>query len=79
MLPVPCLNVINGRRYADNNVDLQEFMIAPHQAPSFRELIRKGVETFHVLKGILHDKGYNTGVGDEGGFVPTTKASATRF
>lgn len=75
VLPVPCLNVINGGRHADNNVDFQEFMIAPHHAPSFRESIRMGVETFHSLKSILHDKGYFTGVGDEGGFAPNLKSN----
>lgn len=70
ILPVPCLNVLNGGRHADNTVDFQEFKIAPHGAPSFREAIRMGVETFHVLKGILHDRGYGTNVGDEGGFAP---------
>lgn len=75
VLPVPCLNVINGGRHADNNVDFQEFMIAPHHAPSFRESIRMGVETFHALKSILHDKGYYTGVGDEGGFAPNLKSN----
>ncbi|NEQ25521.1 MAG: phosphopyruvate hydratase, partial [Microcoleus sp. SIO2G3] len=75
LLPVPCLNVINGGAHADNNVDFQEFMIAPHNAPSFTEAIRKGMETFHALKSILHDKGYSTGVGDEGGFAPNLKSN----
>ncbi len=70
LLPVPCLNVLNGGRHADNNVDFQEFMIAPHNAPSFRESIRMGLETFHALKKLLASKGYSTGVGDEGGFAP---------
>ncbi|TAK41048.1 MAG: phosphopyruvate hydratase [Saprospiraceae bacterium] len=74
-LPVPCLNVINGGRHADNNVDFQEFMIAPHHAPSFTEAIRMGEETFHALKEILKSKGYYTGVGDEGGFAPNLKAN----
>jgi enolase len=69
-LPVPCMNIINGGKHADNNVDFQEFMIAPHNAPSFREAIRMGLETFHCLKGLLKDKGFSTGVGDEGGFAP---------
>lgn len=75
LLPVPCLNVINGGAHADNNVDFQEFMIAPHNAPTFAEAIRKGLETFHALKSILHDKGYSTGVGDEGGFAPNLKSN----
>jgi enolase len=75
MLPVPCLNVINGGRHADNNVDFQEFMIAPHHAPSFKEAIRMGEETFHALKEILKSKGYYTGVGDEGGFAPNLKSN----
>jgi enolase len=69
-LPVPCMNVINGGKHADNTVDFQEFMIAPHNAPSFKEAIRKGIETFHVLKAVLKAKGYSTAVGDEGGFAP---------
>ncbi len=75
ILPVPCMNVINGGRHADNNVDFQEFMIAPHNAPSFKEAIRMGEETFHALKSILNKKGYFTGVGDEGGFAPNLKSN----
>ncbi len=75
LLPVPCLNVINGGRHADNNIDFQEFMIAPHNAPSFTESIRMGMETFHALKSILHDKGYSTAVGDEGGFAPNLQSN----
>ena len=75
LLPVPCMNIINGGKHADNNVDFQEFMIAPHNAPSFRNAIRMGIETFHVLKGILAKKGYSTGVGDEGGFAPNLKSN----
>jgi len=75
LLPVPCMNVINGGRHADNTVDFQEFMIAPHHAPSFAEAIRMGMETFHALKGILKKKGYSTGVGDEGGFAPDLKSN----
>lgn len=75
LLPVPCLNVINGGRHADNTIDFQEFMIAPHNAPSFEEAIRMGLETFHALKSILHQKGYSTGVGDEGGFAPDLKSN----
>jgi enolase len=69
-LPVPCLNVINGGRHADNTVDFQEFQIAPHNTVSFAEGLRMGVETFHALKGLLRDEGKSTGVGDEGGFAP---------
>ena len=75
LLPVPCMNVINGGKHADNTVDFQEFMIAPHHAPSFAEAIRMGMETFHALKGILKKKGYSTGVGDEGGFAPDLKSN----
>jgi len=75
LLPVPCLNVLNGGKHADNNVDFQEFMIAPHHAPSFAEAIRMGVETFHALKSILRKKNYATAVGDEGGFAPNLKSN----
>ncbi|WP_291125378.1 phosphopyruvate hydratase [Flavobacterium sp. UBA6031] len=75
MLPVPCMNVINGGRHADNNVDFQEFMIAPHNAPTFTESIRMGEEVFHALKSVLNSKGYSTGVGDEGGFAPNLKSN----
>lgn len=75
VLPVPCLNIINGGKHADNNVDFQEFMIAPHNAPSFTESIRMGVEVFHSLKSVLKGKGYSTGVGDEGGFAPDLKSN----
>jgi enolase len=75
LLPVPCMNVINGGKHADNTVDFQEFMIAPHNAPSFAESIRMGIEVFHNLKSILSKKGYNTGVGDEGGFAPNLKSN----
>jgi enolase len=74
-LPVPCLNVLNGGRHADNTVDFQEFMIAPHHAPSFAESIRMGIETFHALKGVLKGRGYSTAVGDEGGFAPDLKSN----
>ncbi len=69
-LPVPCMNILNGGEHADNNVDFQEFMAVPLGAPSFREGLRYVAETFHVLKGILKDRGLSTGVGDEGGFAP---------
>jgi enolase len=75
LLPVPCMNVINGGLHADNTVDFQEFMIAPHNAPSFAEAIRMGAETFHALRGVLRKKGYSTGVGDEGGFAPNLKSN----
>ncbi len=75
LLPVPCMNVINGGVHAQNSVDFQEFMIAPHNAPSFAEAIRMGVETFHALKTVLKDRGYNTGVGDEGGYAPNLKSN----
>lgn len=75
ILPVPCMNVINGGRHADNNVDFQEFMIAPHRAASFSESIRMGEEVFHTLKSVLNRKGYSTGVGDEGGFAPDLKSN----
>jgi enolase len=74
-LPVPCMNVINGGKHADNTVDFQEFMIAPHHAPSFAESIRMGMETFHALKQVLHKKSYSTAVGDEGGFAPDLKSN----
>lgn len=75
ILPVPCMNVINGGRHADNTVDFQEYMIAPHHASSFKESIRMGVEVFHTLKEILKKKGYSTAVGDEGGFAPNLKSN----
>jgi enolase len=75
VLPVPSMNIINGGQHADNNVDFQEFMIAPHNADSFSESIRMGIETFHTLKGVLKKKGYNTAVGDEGGFAPNLKSN----
>jgi enolase len=74
-MPVPCMNVINGGRHADNNVDFQEFMIAPHHAGSFRDAIRMGEEAFHTLKELLKGKGYSTGVGDEGGFAPDLRSN----
>jgi enolase len=74
-LPVPMMNIINGGKHADNNVDFQEFMIMPFGAPNFREAIRMGAEIFHHLKKVLHDRGLNTAVGDEGGFAPNLKSS----
>lgn len=75
LLPVPCMNVINGGQHADNSVDFQEFMVVPLGASSFSESLRMGIETFHALKGILKKKGYSTAVGDEGGFAPQLKAN----
>jgi enolase len=69
-LPIPFLNILNGGKHADNNVDIQEFMIAPIGAPSFREALRYAAEVYHTLKGILKAKGLSTSVGDEGGFAP---------
>lgn len=74
-LPVPMMNILNGGAHADNNVDFQEFMIMPHRAPSFAEALRMGVEVFHHLKKVLTEKGYNTAVGDEGGFAPDLKSN----
>ena len=74
-LPVPMMNVINGGEHADNNVDMQEFMLAPIGFESFSEALRAGVETFHHLKKVLSAKGYNTNVGDEGGFAPDLKSN----
>jgi enolase len=73
-MPVPMMNVINGGAHADNNLDMQEFMIIPIGAPSFREALRYGAEVFHTLKKILHAKGLATSVGDEGGFAPSVSS-----
>ena len=70
VLPVPMMNILNGGSHADSNVDIQEFMIAPIGAPSFRESLRWGAEVYHSLKAVLKDKGLSTGLGDEGGFAP---------
>ncbi len=70
VLPVPMMNVLNGGEHADNNVDLQEFMFMPVGAASFSEALRWGTQCYHVLKGVLHDKGLSTAIGDEGGFAP---------
>jgi len=75
VLPVPMMNIVNGGAHADNNVDLQEFMIMPIGAPSMPEAIRMGAEVFHHLKKILHDSGHGTAVGDEGGFAPNLKSN----
>ena len=74
-LPVPMMNILNGGKHADNNVDFQEFMVMPVGAPNFAEALRMGTETFHVLKSVLKEKGYNTAVGDEGGFAPNLKSN----
>ena len=75
LLPVPMMNILNGGAHADNSVDLQEFMIAPHGATTFSDALRMGVEVFHTLKGVLKKKGYATAVGDEGGFAPNCKSN----
>lgn len=75
IMPVPLMNILNGGKHADNNVDLQEFMIAPIRSSSFRDAIRMGVEVFHSLKKVLTSKGYSTSVGDEGGFAPNLKSN----
>ena len=74
-LPVPMMNILNGGAHADNNVDFQEFMVMPVGAPSFSEALRWGVEVFHTLKAVLKKRGYNTAVGDEGGFAPSVKSN----
>lgn len=74
-LPLPMMNILNGGAHADNNVDIQEFMIMPAGAKSFAEALRMGAEIFHALKGVLKGKGYNTAVGDEGGFAPNLKSN----
>jgi len=74
-LPVPMMNILNGGEHADNTVDIQEFMVMPVNAPSFKEALRMGSEIFHSLKKVLHDKGLNTAVGDEGGFAPNLKSN----
>jgi len=78
-LPVPMMNILNGGKHADNNVDFQEFMIMPLGASCFREALRMGAEVFHHLKKVLHDKGLNTAVGDEGGFAPNLKSTEEAF
>ncbi|TWJ17770.1 phosphopyruvate hydratase [Geobacter argillaceus] len=74
-LPLPMMNILNGGAHADNNVDIQEFMIMPAGARNFAEALRMGAEIFHALKGVLKGKGYNTAVGDEGGFAPNLKSN----
>jgi len=75
ILPTPMMNIINGGAHADSNVDFQEFMVMPVGAETFSEALRWGTETFHTLKGVLKKKGYNTAVGDEGGFAPSLKSN----
>jgi enolase len=75
ILPVPMMNILNGGKHADNNVDFQEFMVMPIGAENFPEALRMGAEVFHTLKGVLKSKGYNTSVGDEGGFAPSLKTN----
>ncbi|HXO99324.1 MAG TPA: phosphopyruvate hydratase, partial [Luteibacter sp.] len=74
-LPVPMMNIINGGAHADNNVDVQEFMVLPVGAPNFAEALRYGAEIFHALKSVLKGRGLNTAVGDEGGFAPNLKSN----
>ncbi len=75
LLPVPMMNVVNGGVHADNSIDLQEFMIMPIGAASFSEGLRWGVETYHALAGVLHDRKLSTAVGDEGGFAPNLESN----
>ena len=76
LLPVPMMNVLNGGAHADSNVDIQEFMIAPIGAPTYRDALRSGAEVYHALKSVLKKKGLSTGLGDEGGFAPSLTANA---
>lgn len=78
-LPIPMMNILNGGKHADNNVDIQEFMIAPIGADTFAEALRMGTEVYHTLKGVLKSKGYNTAIGDEGGFAPSLKSNEEAF
>ena len=75
ILPVPMMNILNGGAHADSNVDIQEFMIAPIGAPTFKEALRWGAEVYHTLKKVLHDRGLSTGLGDEGGFAPNLESN----
>ncbi|HHT9138759.1 MAG TPA: phosphopyruvate hydratase [Candidatus Wunengus sp. YC60] len=79
VLPVPMMNILNGGKHADNNIDIQEFMIMPIGAPSLAEALRMGAEVFHNLRSVLKSKGYNTNVGDEGGFAPNLKTNEEAF
>ncbi len=74
-LPIPMMNILNGGKHADNSVDFQEFMVMPVGAPTFAEALRYGAETFYALKSLLHERGYSTAVGDEGGFAPNLKSN----
>ncbi len=76
VLPVPMMNILNGGSHADSNVDIQEFMIAPIGAPSFRDALRWGAEVYHTLKGVIKERGLSTGLGDEGGFAPNLDSNA---
>lgn len=76
VLPVPMMNILNGGSHADTNVDIQEFMIAPIGAPTFREALRWGAEVYHTLKGVIKERGLSTGLGDEGGFAPNLESNA---
>ena len=78
LLPVPMMNILNGGAHADSNVDIQEFMIAPIGAPTFREALRQGAEVYHALKSVLKKKGLATGLGDEGGFAPEPRLEPRR-
>ena len=79
ILPAPMMNILNGGKHADNNVDIQEFMIIPSGAPTFKEALRMGAGVFHTLKKVLKSKGYKTSVGDEGGFAPSLKSNEEAF
>lgn len=79
VMPIPMMNILNGGKHADNNVDIQEFMILPVGAPSFKEALRMGSEVYHHLKKVLQGKGLSTGVGDEGGFAPNLKSNEEAF
>lgn len=79
LLPVPMMNILNGGKHADNNVDIQEFMIMPYGSDSFAKALQMGTEIFHHLKSVLKAKGYNTSVGDEGGFAPSLKSNEEAF
>ena len=79
VLPAPMMNILNGGKHADNTVDIQEFMIMPLGAPTFKEALKVGTEVFHALKAVLKDKGYSTAVGDEGGFAPNLKSNEEAF
>src|SRR5690606_11194397 len=74
-LPVPLMNIINGGKHADNNIDFQEFMIVPVGADTFADALRMGTEIFHALRGVLHERKLATSVGDEGGFAPSLKSN----